>query len=257
MVGTRQRSACAFGWWRNGRVRGVGLVVQAWLLLSVQVGAGEQDVFVTRSAGGNPVFSDKAAPGATPVTLSPLNVIEPIPVGKTLPAVSVPHETAKPAAAAPAYRRFTIVFPEDEGSVAANTALFEVRVAPEPPLQLGEGHSIAVSINGRSVGQRFTATEFVIAPEFWGDALPPVNQRYQLDAAIVDRDGRVLTRARPVSFYLRQVAGIFPRPYLPPPVGRPVPLPMPGQLDRAQPPAVRMEKTPPAKPRQTQGLLDR
>ena len=49
-------------------MRGVGLVVQAWLLLSVQVGAGEQNVFVTRSAGGNPVFSDKAAPGATPVT---------------------------------------------------------------------------------------------------------------------------------------------------------------------------------------------
>lgn len=193
-------------------MRALAVVVLAWLLSSVQMSVGAQEVFVTRGAGGNPAFSDKAPPGATPVTLPPLNVIEPIPVVRGVPAISAPNERGNPAPAAPAYHRFRISFPEDEGSVVANTAVFEVRVAPEPPLQLGAGHAITVSINGRPVGQRFTATEFMIPPEFWGDALPPANQRYQLDAAIVDRDGRVLERARPVTFYLRQVAGVFRRP---------------------------------------------
>ena len=39
--------------------------------------------------------------------------------------------------AAGAYARFSIVEPENGGSVMANTAAFEVRVAADPPLRLG------------------------------------------------------------------------------------------------------------------------
>jgi hypothetical protein len=119
-----------------------------------QVGRPLQEVFVTRGAGG-PVYSDKPQPGSrTPLKLPELNVMQP---GTGRPRATVPGEPARPAklairgAAASAYRRFSIVFPEDDGSVAANTALFEVRVAVEPALQLGEGHAITVSINGRPV----------------------------------------------------------------------------------------------------------
>jgi hypothetical protein len=82
-----------------------------------------------------------------------------------------------------------------------------------------------VSINGRPVGQRFTSSEFLLPPEFWGDTLPPINQRHQLDAAIVDQAGTVLLRAQPVTFYLRQVTSIHQRP-------RPLPVHPP----RPQPP---------------------
>jgi len=226
-----------------------------------------QDVFVTRDANGRPVFSDQGQPGARPLTLPPLNVIEPIPVpppaaqGKQKPDTS-------PAAAreAAAYQRLRIVFPEDESSVAANAAVFEVRVAVEPPLQLAEGHAIVVRINGRAIGQRFTATEFMIPPEFWGDYLPPGNQRYQLDAAIVDRDGVILKRAVPVSFHLRAVAGVYRRPYPPPyPVhplplrpqtGLPRPLPPPEAEKRKQP-FIGVERLPPAKGREAEGLSSR
>jgi hypothetical protein len=158
-------------------------------------------------------------------------VIEPLPVSR---APARPRarrrKTAEPQPAVPAYQKFSIVSPENDGSVLANTALFEVRVAVEPPLQLGEGHAVTVSINGRPVGQRFTAGEFMIPPEFWGDTLPPANQRHQLDAAIVDRNGAVLRRAEPVTFHLRYVAGLQHR-HAP----RPVPMPIP--VDKPRPPA--------------------
>lgn len=215
----------------------LALAVSIWLL-AVQAVAPAQEVFVTRSAGGA-VYSDKPQPGSRPVTLPELNVSPAVPLTKAaVPAArKAPDEAGSRAAAVPGYQKFSIVFPENNGSVAANTALFEVRVALEPALQLGEGHAIMVSVNGRPVGQRFTATEFMIPPEFWGDTLPPANQRHQVDAAIVDGNGAVIRRAEPVTFYLRYVEFRHHRPG-----HRPVPLPMP--VEKPRPPPVLMEKGP-------------
>jgi len=165
-----------------------------------------QGVYVTPGANG-PVFSDKPQPGAREVILPPLNVVAP-PPQQTTPAAkesvkAEAKESVRTEAAPFAYRAFSIVQPENDGSMLANTALFEVRVAVDPPLQIGAGHAFAVSIDGRAVGQRFTANEFVIPPEFWGDTVPSPGQRLQLDAVIVDRDGRVLSKADPVLFFMR------------------------------------------------------
>jgi hypothetical protein len=75
------------------------------------------------------------------------------------------------------------------------------------------------------VGQRFTANEFMIPPEYWGDSLPPANQSWQLDAFITDADGLVIKRAAPVRFHMRH-ATIYnrPRPPFPPAHAKP-PLP--------------------------------
>ena len=179
-----------------------------WLALAVLscVGAVQaQGVYKSQGAQG-PVFSDKPQPGAREVSLPPLNVIESPGerASPTPPRAAEGRATSEPEA--PAYRSFAVVFPENDGSVVANTAVFEVRVAVDPPLQLGARHAITVSLNGQPVGRRFTATEFMIPPEFWGDTLPPPNQRMQLDAAIVDGDGRVLRQAAPVSFFLRHAS---------------------------------------------------
>ena len=210
-------------------VRGIlaGLLVALALAFVWPVSAAwAQSVYKTPGGSGQaPVFSDKPLPGAREVSLPPLNVIESA-EPKTAPTTrghsdqggekgSVAGESV------PTYRSFSVVFPENEGSVVANTAVFEVRLAVEPALQLGAGHAFVVSLNGRPVGQRFTATEFMIPPEFWGDTLPPPNQRMQLDAAIVDRDGRVLRQALPVSFFMRHATRLQH------PANRPVPLPLP------------------------------
>jgi len=155
-----------------------------------------------------PVFSDKPAPGAREVTLQPLTVVAP-PKESASTASATPSaaigNSPKPETATAAYRSFAVVSPENDGSVVANTAFFEVRVAVDPALQLGERHAFTVSINGRSVNQRFTATEFTIPPEFWGDVLAQGSQSMQLDASIVDGSGQVLKQAAPVRFYPRYV----------------------------------------------------
>ena len=194
-----------------------------------------QTVYQTPGANG-PVFSDKPQQGAKPVELRPLNVIDSATLtgnGAAEKRVSPPAQqkindeksAAKKETVIP-YRSFAITSPENDGSIVANTAVIEVRIAVDPALRLGEGHAFAVSINGQPVGQRFTATEFMIPPEFWGDQLPPANQRYQLAATIVDRNGAVLKEATPVQFQLRY-ATVQQRPYRPKPLPQPKPVPKP------------------------------
>ena len=212
-------------------------VITAWLALCLFCSASTltaQPVYQSRGANG-PVFSDKPQPGAKAVDLRPLNTID----SATLTGGSAAEKGAAPSVpqkaggepagnkdAALAYRSFAIVFPENDGSIVANTAVFEVRVTVDPALRLGEGHAIAVSINGQPVGRRFTATEFMIPPEFWGDQLPPANQRHQLAATIVDRNGAVLKEATPVQFQLRY-ATVLQQPYRPKPKPLPASVPVP------------------------------
>jgi hypothetical protein len=143
------------------------------------------------------------------VTLQPLTVVAPPKESSattSTPSSALTSDSPRPETAAAAYRSFSVVSPENDGSVVANTAFFEVRVVVDPPLQLGERHAFTVSINGRPVSQRFTSTEFTIPPEFWGDALAQASQSMQLDASIVDGGGQVLKKAAPVRFYLRYVS---------------------------------------------------
>ena len=168
-----------------------------------------QTVYEVRGPNG-PLYSDKPMPGARAIELPPLNVVD---FKSSNPATFAPPPPSPSArkpesgkAIASVYRNFAIAAPEENSSIVAPAAVFEVRLALEPALLLGEGHAFAVSINGKPVGQRFTASEFMIPPEFWGDTLPPPNQRYQLSARIIDRDGATLKEALPVVFTLRNAA---------------------------------------------------
>ena len=170
-----------------------------------------EGVYVTQGEHG-PVFSDKPQPGSKAVTLQPLNRM---PAQKESSASS--HNAFSPAdgtnvspsnagqrrdAAKTSYLGFAIISPQNEGSVIANTGVFEVRLSLDPSLQVGEGHAFVVSINGRSIGQRFTSTEIMVPPEFWG-GMAPINQFAQIDASVVDANGYVLIRATPVRFFMR------------------------------------------------------
>ncbi|WP_153109292.1 hypothetical protein [Propionivibrio limicola] len=213
----------------GGRTARCGLLALAMLAGAEAVA---QSVYVTPGESG-PVFSDKPGDGAKEVPLKPLSVVPAVKApasgrstqngsggADSAPTVSsgggpAAQSGSRDDVAAESYRRFAIVFPEQNGSVVANTAVFEVRVAVDPALQVDEGHAFVVRVNGRWVEQRFTATEFMIPPEFWGDVLPPPNQRMTLAASIIDAEGRVLMDAAPVNFYLRHARLWRPRPIPP------------------------------------------
>ena len=123
--------------------------------------------------------------------------------------------TAQPQAVA--YRTLRITQPEADGSASDNTALFEVRVAVDPALQHALDHAFVVTLNGKAVDRRYTGTEMMIPPEFFGDGTR-ANERFRLKVWIEDRDGNVLIEAAPVDFVMRHVAT---RPDGP---GRPLPV---------------------------------
>mgnify|MGYP001765035886 CR=1 FL=1 len=217
------------------RARLLGLM---WLLAAGALPA--QSIYETRDASGTRVFTDRPSPGARPVDLKPLNIIDPVPLSPAAPA-----QPEAPPVAAPAYYRFRIVFPEADGTVGINMATFEVRVAIEPPLRIADGHAFVFRMNGRTIPGRFTATENMVPPEFFGDTLPAGSQQNVIEASVIDAQGTILMRAAPVTFQTR----FFNRLQRPrqPPGAEAVPLPVPpvtggGRPPRPPPPLRPMEE---------------
>ena len=171
--------------------------------------AAAQTVYESKSGQGR-VFSDRPEPGARPIEMRPLNVVEPIKgSAAAAPAGDKDGKDGKEKSGkevAPSYRSFAVVFPEADGSVAINNGTFQINLRSDPPLQIGQGHAFTVRLNGRQVPGRYTATEFMVPQEFFGDAVPAVSvQRFQLDASIVDATGATVTTAAPVQFNGRYV----------------------------------------------------
>lgn len=195
-----------------------------------------QGVYVTHGPNG-PVFSDKPQEGAKEVALPPLNVIAAPKETPKSPATKAPpaapplrpdennlKESAQTPVQMPAYSGLLILSPEDNGSVLANSGEFQVRLAVDPPLQLGAGHAFNVRINGRDIGRSFTSTEISISSAFWGGALPSDNQALQLEVSIVDAKGQILKQAAAVRFYLRHISNLYH-----PEQAVPLPQPLPNQ----------------------------
>lgn len=172
----------------------------ALLALTFAAAAPAQTVYETRGATGK-VYSDRPLPGSKAVDLKPLTVIEPLPV--EAPAARPQEATA--SVPGPAYRSLAIVFPEQNGSVAANTGSFEVRVTLDPPLRIASGHAFVLRLDGRNVPGRHTVSEMTVPPEFFGDVVPAGVQAHVVEASVVDLQGAVLIAAEPVSFQTRFV----------------------------------------------------
>ncbi|MDR1163491.1 MAG: hypothetical protein LBM17_06635 [Candidatus Accumulibacter sp.] len=185
--------------------------------LSLSSAAWGEGVYVTEGPNG-PTFSNVPQEGSKEINLRPLTVIQspkqegaatpPPPARGATPRArdrgTAPRVTPPPPGAAleSAYREFSVLWPLDNGSVIINPGTFDVRVSVDPALRLEEGHAFAVSINGDPVRERFTSTEFMIPPEFWGEAIP-MNQFASLQASIVDKSGSVLKLAEPIRFMMR------------------------------------------------------
>lgn len=202
-----------------------------------------QTVYESKGGQGK-VYSDRPLPGGKAVELRPLTVIEPLPVapgGAPAYGGSSAAEREEKAAAS-TYQSLAIVFPEAGGSVAANQATFEVRLAIDPPLRVGDGHAFSLRLDGRAVPGRYTATEMMIPPEFFGDVAPAGVQHHVLEAYVVDAGGQRLLAAPPVEFQTRFVT-ILQRPRGRPPLHPHFQPPPRAQPAAALPPSV----LPPAK----------
>ena len=190
-------------------------IIALCTLLLCLTTASAQGVFVTEGENG-PVFSNRPQPGAREVTLPPLSVVPAVRPRETPPR----PEAAQPAVApAPAYSRFAIEFPEQNGALTTGTGLFNIYLAIEPALR--QGHAFTISIDGRPANVRFSSPRFMLPENFWGNTLPPAGVQMQLDANIVDANGEVLMKAEPVRFVIHYHQG------RPPVAVHPLPQPIP------------------------------
>ena len=210
-----------------------------------------QTVYESKSGQGK-VYSDRPLPGSKAVELRPLNVVEPVPVPPAPSAGEASREAGAPrqdaSGAGASYQSLRVLFPEEGGSVVANDATFEVRLAAEPRLRVERGHAFVLRLNGRTVPGRFTATEIMVPPEFFEVGELANVQRHVLQASIVDASGQILLNAPPVDFQSRFM-NVLQRPHGFPPRPRPPIEPTPPPR-----PAPVIE---PAQPRQGARQMDR
>ncbi|HTS55522.1 MAG TPA: DUF4124 domain-containing protein [Burkholderiales bacterium] len=141
---------------------------------------------------GGPVFSDTPCPGGKRMDLGSPNVID---------TNAPPAQQAPTQPSASAYTSFTIVSPEDGGTIHTNTGQFQVSVALSPALQGGNG--ISVSLDGTQLPTLRYSLEFDVTQEEWESAAA-ANVQHVLQASVLDRSGNTLIAATPVQFYVHR-----------------------------------------------------
>jgi hypothetical protein len=139
-----------------------------------------------------PVFSDTPCPGAQRLDLGPPNVID----TNTPPQ---PQAGSQPAALA--YTAFTILSPENGGTIHTNTGQFQISLAVTPSLQ--GGNAISVSLDGTQLPTLRYSLQFDITQEEWESAAA-ANVQHMLQASVMDRSGNTLIAATPVQFYVHR-----------------------------------------------------
>jgi len=159
------------------------------LILSLPALAMGQTKIYECQGNDGPVFSDRPCPGAKVLDLPPPNVID---------TGAPPQQPDTPQAAAPAYSAFSILQPNDRGTVHTNTGQFSVSLSLTPALQ--EDNSIAVWLDGTRLPALRSSLQFDITPDEWQEAATDTT-RHTLSATVVDGSANVLISTNRVQFY--------------------------------------------------------
>ena len=157
-------------------------------------GSGQAAVYECRDQSG-PVFSDTPCPDATVIDLPPPSVID------TSAATQQPASQSDSQPAGSAYTTFTILQPQDQGSVHTNTGRFSVSLSLTPDLQ--DGNAISVSLDGTPLPALRTTLQFDISQDEWQSAATAATP-HTLTATVVAQSGNRLIAAPPVLFYARR-----------------------------------------------------
>lgn len=164
--------------------------------LLVAATATAQPVYESRDRAG-PVFSDLPTPGASELTLPPINVMDSPPEPPVSP---VPSEQA-----AVSYSALKIMQPENGGTVHSNTGQFSVEISIEPPLQTARGDAIAVRLDKTLLSTPRATLRFEISPAEWRSVATDTAE-HQLEVAVVDRSGKAIIISPPVRFYMHRAS---------------------------------------------------
>ena len=154
--------------------------------------AAQTQIYESKDKSGAPVFSDTPTPGSKDVTLPPPNISD----------APMPAPSAQPPAPAPAYSELSIVSPGPGGTLHTNTGEFDVKVNLSPALNSERGDRFVVKLDGTALPGRYTSPTIEITSQDFAAAAGETAQ-HQLDISVVDRNGKVLIAASPLTFYIQ------------------------------------------------------
>lgn len=170
----------------------------AWLMIALlPLAAAAQTVYESKEPSGVPEYSDRPSPGAKEIQLPPLTVVPAPKSPEGQPQPQPPGKTPN------GYRALRIISPENEETVRSSTGQFDVRVELSPALRTMRGDAIILRFNGTAVPRKFRNVFLEVIPEDWESEPAAVNEP-RIQAAVVDRDGKVLIESEPVQFFLRR-----------------------------------------------------
>lgn len=181
------------------------------LILALVIGCSMQNAFAqvykVVDKDGNVTYTDTAPKdGSAPVDLPPISVIEtPEYQVKPKPETADGNPKKSIRALRSEYRDFAIISPTAEDSIWGPEQTVTVAWSTSKPLL--QGMMVRVSIDGNDQGPS-PSNQIAVPPLERGE--------HTVDATLLDGDGRLIARADPVTFFVRQ-----PNLYTNPPVARP------------------------------------
>ena len=176
--------------------------MRLWLLIACLLGTlvQAQQAYRWTDENGQVHYSDRPVPGATEVRLSGAQGYSP--ARSTAPPVATSQTDAEPPAEDPraAYRVFTVVQPAQQETLWNIGATLNVQVDVQPALQAG--HHLGAFLDGELIDVGATGTQFQLTDVFRG--------LHDLQAVILDSNGREVLRSLPVSFMVQQTSILNP-----------------------------------------------
>jgi len=162
------------------------LLLASLLATAASLAQAQAEVYKSRDAQGNVIFSDKSSGSAEAVKLPPTN---------TIPEVAAPQGQAPSAAPVGAAGGYTlaIVSPVDGQTVFSATATLDVGVSVAPALQ--PGHSLRLLLDGAPAG----------IPQLGSITLEGLSQgTHTLELQVLDANGELVQSSGTVSVHLQR-----------------------------------------------------
>jgi Domain of unknown function (DUF4124)/Bacterial Ig domain len=164
----------------------LGVVLALTVTLS---GPALSQIYRTKDADGNVVFTDTPPPGgsAKQVQLQHTNTAEPVAV----PPPATPEDEAVVEEVAPT-QAVRITSPANDETIPMGGGNFSVVARVEPPLE--KGQSLQLSLDGNPTGK-------LQQSGFW-DLTSVDRGTHQLTVAVVDSNGQIITSSLPVTVHV-------------------------------------------------------
>ena len=150
---------------------------------------------------GNIVYSDTPTPGAEQLTPPPISTVPGRKVPEPAEAKTSEETGDEPAKKPPTkYSKFSIVTPQNDATIWDNTGAVPVSLKLEPPLDIENGHSVWVYVDGKAVVRKSQSLAQPLSGIDRGT--------HKIRAEIRDENRKTLKRTQNVTVHLKRASAI-------------------------------------------------